>query len=280
MKSKKSMKKSNRTKNILLYAGLIVFLIIVLMPYFWLILTSIKKRVDAFAIPPKVFFVPTWNNYYDAFIEKGMLHNLFNSVIVMLVVVAISIVLGLPSAYAFSRFPVRGDKVLSNYLLGTRFTPVVVLALPLYLMMSKLGLLNTYTGIIIAHVAFNLPFVVWMMRGFYDSIPKEIDEAARVEGMGWFRIFLSIDTPLAKGGLAATAVFCAINSWNEFLMALILTGRNTTTMPVAVPGLMTPQGTIWGQVAAVGTVITIPVLIFAILVQKHMISGMTMGAVK
>ena len=102
----------------------------------------------------------------------------------------------------------------------------------------------------------------------------------QVDGLGWFHIFLSIDTPLARSGVAATAVFCAINSWNEFLMALILTGRNTTTMPVAIPGLLTPQGTIWGQISAVGTVITIPVLVFAILVQKHMISGMTMGAVK
>ncbi len=272
--------KNKKVRNGLIYAALIIFLVIVLMPYIWLILTSFKTRVDAFAIPPKIFFVATWSNYVEAFVTKGMLHNLVNSIIIMVAVVIISIVLGLPSAYAFSRFPTRGDKILSNYLLGTRFTPVVVLALPLYLMMSKLGLLNTYAGIIIAHVAFNLPFVVWMMRGFYDAIPKEIDEAARVEGMGWLRIFLVIDTPLAKGGLAATAVFCAINSWNEFLMALILTGRNTTTMPVAVPGLLTPQGTIWGQVSAVGTVITIPVLIFAILVQKHMISGMTMGAVK
>lgn len=167
-----------------------------------------------------------------------------------------------------------------NYLLGTRFTPVVVLALPLYLLMSKIGMLNSYVGIIVAHVAFNLPFVIWMMKGFFDAIPKEIDEAARVEGYSWFKVFLKIDIPLVKSGLAATAVFCAINSWNEFLMALILTGRDTVTMPVGVPGLLTPQGTIWGQVSAVGTVITIPVLIFAILVQKHMIAGMTMGAVK
>ena len=146
--------------------------------------------------------------------------------------------------------------------------------------MRKIGMLNSYVGIIVAHVAFNLPFVIWMMKGFFDAIPKEIDEAARVEGYSWFKVFLKIDIPLVKSGLAATAVFCAINSWNEFLMALILTGRDTVTMPVGVPGLLTPQGTIWGQVSAVGTVITIPVLIFAILVQKHMIAGMTMGAVK
>ena len=119
-----------------------------------------------------------------------------------------------------------------------------------------------------------------MMKGFFDAVPKEIDEAARVEGYSWFRVFVSIDIPLAKSGLAATSVFCAINSWNEFLMALILTGRGTATMPVAIPGMMTPQGTLWGQIAAVGTVITIPVLIFAIMVQKHMVAGMTMGAVK
>ena len=167
-----------------------------------------------------------------------------------------------------------------NYLLGTRFTPFVVLALPLYLIMSKVGLLDSYVGIIVAHISFNLPFVVWMMKGFFDAVPKEIDEAARVEGYSWFQVFFRIDIPLAKSGLAATAVFCAINSWNEFLMALILTGRSTATMPVAIPGMMTPQGTLWGQIAAVGTVITIPVLIFAILVQKHMVAGMTMGAVK
>lgn len=274
------MRKKRRTKQTFIYLALIVFILITLLPYIWLILTSFKTRVDAFSIPPKFLFQVTFENYYEAFISKGMLQNLKNSLIVMLATVGISLVLGLPSSFAFSRFPTRRDRLLLNYLLGTRFTPFVVLALPLYLMMSKVGLLNTYTGIIVAHVAFNLPFVVWMMKGFFDAIPKEIDEAARVEGMNWFQIFTSIDIPLAKSGLAATAVFCAINSWNEFLMALILTGRNTVTMPVAVPGLMTPQGTLWGQIAAVGTVITIPVLIFAILVQKHMIAGMTMGAVK
>lgn len=274
------MTRNRRIKLGLIYAGLTLFLLIVLLPYFWLILTSFKTRVDAFSIPPKLVFKPTLSNYYEAFISKGMLTNLKNSVIVMVFTIVISLVLGLPSSFAFSRFRTKYDKMLLNYLLGTRFTPFVVLALPLYLMMSKLGLLNTFSGIIVAHVAFNLPFTVWMMKGFFDAIPKDIDEAARVDGMGWFKIFLKIDVPLAKSGVAATAVFCAINSWNEFLMALILTGRNTVTMPVAVPGLMTPQGTLWGQIAAVGTVITIPVLFFAILVQKHMVAGMTMGAVK
>lgn len=274
------MRKSRVRKNIALYVILIIFLVITLLPYFWLVLTSFKTRVDSFAIPPKIFFSATLDNYKAAFLDKGFLMNLKNSIVIMLFTVGIGLALGLPSSFAFSRFKTRKDQVLLNYLLGTRFTPVVVLALPLYLLMSKVGMLNSYVGIIVAHVAFNLPFVIWMMKGFFDAIPKEIDEAARVEGYSWFKVFLKIDIPLVKSGLAATAVFCAINSWNEFLMALILTGRDTATMPVGVPGLLTPQGTIWGQVSAVGTVITIPVLIFAILVQKHMIAGMTMGAVK
>jgi len=274
------METYNKKKITLIYVFLILFLIITLLPYFWLVVTSFKTRVDAFSVPPKLFFKATFQNYYDAFINKGMLVNLKNSIIVMISTVVIGLALGLPSAFAFSRFPMKSDKLLLNYLLGTRFTPFVVLALPLYLIMSKFGLLNSYIGIVIAHVSFNLPFVVWMMKGFFDAVPKEIDEAARMEGYSWFRVFVSINIPIAKSGLAATAVFCAINSWNEFLMALILTGRDTVTMPVAIPGLLTPQGTIWGQIASVGTVITIPVLIFAISVQKHMVAGMTMGAVK
>ncbi len=274
------MAKKRGIRYAVIYILLIGFLVITLLPYLWLVLTSFKTKLDAFSIPPKVFFQVTFDNYKEAFLDGGMLKNLRNSLIIMIATVGIGLAIGLPSAFAFSRFKTRGDQVMLNYLLGTRFTPFVVLALPLYLIMSKLGLLNSFVGIIVAHISFNLPFVVWMMKGFFDAVPKEIDEAARIEGYSWFRVFLSIDIPLAKSGLAATAVFCAINSWNEFLMALILTGRDTATMPVAIPGMLTPQGTLWGQIAAVGTVITIPVLIFAIIVQKHMVAGMTMGAVK
>lgn len=272
--------KHRKLKLTLLYTFLILFILFTLLPYVWMILTSFKTRVDAFAIPPKIFFEATTDNYYDVFIGKGMIKNLWNSVIVMVASTLIVMVLGLPSAFAFSRFKTKADGVLLNFLLGSKFTPFVVMALPLYLIMSQLNILDTYFGIIAAHVAFNLPFCIWMMRGFFDAVPKELDEAARIDGYSWFHLFVSIDLPLAKSGIAATSVFCAINSWNEFLMALILTGRNTTTMPVAIPGLVTPRGTLWGQVAAVSTVITIPVLIFAFLVQKHMVSGLTMGAVK
>jgi multiple sugar transport system permease protein len=273
-------RKKNRIYNTFVYTFLIVFIIIVLIPYIWLILTSLKNRVDAFSMPPKLFFTPTLANYKAAFLDKGFLLNFKNSVIVTVASTFLSLVIGLPSAYAFSRFPFKGDKALYYYLLCTRFTPVMVLALPLYLIMAKLRLLNTFTGITIAETAFNLAFVVWMMRGFFDTIPLEVDESARVDGCSRFGVFMRIGIPLTRSGLAATTVFCAINCWNEFLMALILTGRDTTTLPVAIPGLLTPQGTDWGQIAAVGSVITIPVLVLAIFVQQHMVKGMTMGAIK
>jgi len=272
--------RSKKFNHVFIYLFLIAFIVLTLLPYVWLILTSFKTRLDAFSMPPKWIFSPILSNYKEAFLDKGFLLNLRNSIIVTAFSTFFSLIIGLPSAYAFSRFPIKGDRILLYYLLGTRFTPVVALALPLYLIMSKVGLLDTFVGIVIAHTTFNLPFVVWMMRGFFDMVPRQIDEAAKVDGCSWPRIFLRIAIPLSRSGLAATAVFCAVNSWNEFFMALILTGRGTATMPVAVPGLLTPQGTLWGQIAAVGTVITIPVLIFAILVQKNMVKGMTMGAVK
>ena len=178
-----------RTALTFIYLFLIVYIVFNLLPYAWLIITSFKTRVDAFSIPPKWIFEPTFSNYKEAFLDKGFLLNLRNSLIVTSVSTSLALLIGLPSAYAFSRFRIKGEKAMMYYLLGTRFTPVVALALPLYLVMAKVGLLNSYVGIVIAHITFNLPFVVWMMKGFFDMVPKEIDEAAKVDGCSWFYIF-------------------------------------------------------------------------------------------
>ncbi len=275
-----TVRRGQSLKAILGYGFVAAYLLVSLAPYVWLVMTSFKTRLDAFSIPPKIVFRPTLQNYVVAFRDKGFGENLQNSLIVTAATTILSLAVGLPSAYAFSRFSVRGGRFFYFYLLGTRFTPVIVLALPLYLIMAKAKLLDTFVGIIIAHTAFNLAFVVWMMKGFFDTVPTEIDEAGRVDGCSWPRVFLRVVLPLTLNGVAATAVFCAINSWNEFLMALILTGRRTATLPVAIPGLLTPQGTFWGQIAAVGSVITVPVFVLAFCVQKYMIRGMTLGALK
>jgi multiple sugar transport system permease protein len=251
-----------------------------LLPYFWLIVTSLKSRVDTFSIPPRLAFSPTLDNYYTAFVTKGFASNLKNSLIVAVFSTLLSVLVGVPSAYAFSRYRLRGQDWQFFFILVTRMTPPVVLVLPLYLIMARINQIDSYLAVVIAHTTFNLPLVIWMMKGFFDSVPVEIDEAGLVDGCSAFAVFSRLVLPLTAGGLAATAILCAIFSWNEFLFALILTGRNTATLLVAVPRLMTIAGTFWGQVAAVGTVITVPVLIFAFAVQRYLVAGLTFGAIK
>jgi multiple sugar transport system permease protein len=262
------------------YALLLILLFVILAPYLWLLLTSFKDRVDAFAIPPKLVFVPTLENYRVAFLEKGFLGNILNSAVVATLSTAISLVVGVPAAYSLARIPSRANKVTLMLMLGARMLPAIVLAVPLFIMFSGLHLIDSYAAVVAAHLTFNLPFVVWMMRGFFVAVPSEIDEAAVVDGCSYIGAFLRVVLPVTLGGLAATAIFCVINSWNDFLFALILTGFQTRTLPVVIPGLLTPWGTYWGQIAAVGSVTTIPVLVFAFGAQKYLVRGMTGGAVQ
>ncbi len=264
----------------LVYGFLLVFLLLMLLPYAWLGLTALKDRVDIFSIPPRLVFTPTLSNFYEAFVEKSFLVNLKNSVVISLVSTVITLLAGVPAAFSLTRYTVRGNGFFMFFLLAARLLPGIVLAVPLFILFSRARLVNSYVSVIVSHITFNLPFTVWMMRGFFAGVPTTLDEAAKIDGCNSFESFLYVVLPLVKGGLMATAIFCLINSWNEFLLALILTGRDTATLPVAIPGLMTPIGTFWGQIAAVGTVTTLPVLIFALLVQKHMVRGLTGGAIQ
>ncbi|MFV0373614.1 carbohydrate ABC transporter permease [Microbacterium sp.] len=254
-----------------------VLIVVYLSPIVWLFLTSFKSRVDIFSSTPTIMFNPTIANYIEAFVEKGFGENLVNSAIVGLLSTAIAMVVGVPAAYSLSR--VAKGETFMMALLAARLLPAMVLAVPLFVLASTLGLRDTYVALIAAHLTFALPFTVWMMRGFFIAVPTSLDEAARLDGCGEWKTFFAVVLPIVKPGLAATSIFCLINSWNEFLFALVLTGRHTQTLPVAIPSLITPIGTSWGQVAAVGTVTILPVLIIAFVVQKHIVAGMTGGAI-
>lgn len=255
----------------------IAIILAYLSPIVWLILTSFKDRVDIFSSAPTLFFTPTLDNYVEAFVEKGFADNLVNSAVVGFVSTLVAMLVGVPAAYSLSRIS-KGEGFMMA-LLAARLLPAMVLAVPLFVLASNLGLRDTYVGLIAAHLTFALPFTVWMMRGFFLAVPTTLDEAARLDGCGEWGTFLRVILPIVKPGLAATAIFCLINSWNEFLFALVLTGRHTQTLPVAIPSLITPIGTSWGQVAAVGTVTILPVMIVAFIVQKHIVAGMTGGAI-
>lgn len=267
-----------RRQRRLVTIALLIVLSVLLLPYVWLILTSLKDRVDIFNGDPFAAFTPTLENYRVAFVEKGFVKNLVNSTIIAAGATILALLIGVPAAYALSRTRGRGGAIVLFTLLAARLMPAIVLAVPLFILFADLKLLGTYPAPIIAHLTFLIPFVTWMMRGFFLAVPVELDEAATIDGASRHRFFLSVMLPLTRGGLAATAIFCVINSWNELLYGLILTNRNTATLPVAVPGLMTPIGTFWGQIAAVGVVTTLPMLIFALLVQRHIVRGMTGGA--
>jgi multiple sugar transport system permease protein len=259
--------------------GVTVAILVYLSPLLWLVLSSFKNRVDIFTLTPKLIFAPTLDNCREAFQNKGFDKNLINSIVVALVSTAIALGVGVPAAYSLSRRSGRFQGVYLLLLLGTRLLPAMVLSVPLFLLAYNLGLSGTYTAVIAAYLTFSIPFTVWMVRGFFMAVPSSLDDAARMDGCSHLGAFLRIVLPLTRGGLAATSIFCLINSWNEFLFALILTTRDTATIPVAVPNLLTPIGTFWGQIAAVGTVTVLPVMIFAFAVQRHMVAGMTGGAI-
>jgi multiple sugar transport system permease protein len=243
-------------------------------------LTSFKTRIDALADVPVWIFPPTLDHYPKVFIEKGYLPLAWNSAIVAFSTTALSLVVGAPAAYVFARHRFKGQEDLFFFFLTTRMAPPISVVVPMFLLFGYVGLIDSRISLILAHSTFNLSLVVWMMRGFFEDIPREIDEAAQMDGHTRAGTFIWVLLPVAAPGIAATAVLCFILSWNEFLYALILVAFESRTLTVGIPGLVTPHGTLWGQVAAVAVVATLPIIAFTFLVQNHLVRGLTFGAVK
>ncbi len=269
-----------RPWRVVVMAALAVVLAVALTPYLWLILTSVKSRIAALSSVPRWVFEPTFEHYPTVFLDKGYLPLVWNSVVVASAATLLSLAVGVPAAYVFARHRFAGKDDLFFFFLTTRMAPPVSVVLPMFLLFGFVGLIDTRAALVLAHSTFNLSLVVWMMRGFFEEIPPEIDEAALLDGHTRAGMFLRVLVPLAAPGMAATAVLCSILSWNEFLYALILVAFESRTLTVGIPGLVTPHGTLWGQVAAVAVVATLPMVAFAAVVQRHLVRGLTFGAVK
>lgn len=270
----------NRGWHMAAVATVIVVLIVFLTPYLWIIMTSFKTRLDALADVPVWRFTPTFEHYPKIFLDKGYLPLVWNSMYVAMFSTVLSLIFGVPASYVFARYDFPGKEDLFFFFLTTRMAPPISIVVPMFLLFSVLGLTDKPIAVILAHTTFNVSLVVWMMRGFFADIPREIDEAAMMDGHSRFGTFLKILVPIAAPGMAATAVLCFILSWNEFLYAFILVAFEGRTLTVGIPGLVTPHGTLWGQVAAVTVVATLPIIIFSFLVQKQLVRGLTFGAVK
>jgi multiple sugar transport system permease protein len=266
------------------YTGIAIALVITLFPVYWIASNSFKYDIDIFAVPPEWLPVnPTLKHYRAAFIERPFLQYALNSLVIAVSTTVISVVLGTLAGYALARFhyPGRWRHQISFWILSTRMMPPIVTIIPLYLAFNYLNMLNTKPAVVIAYTAFNLPFATWMMKSYFQDLPVELEEAAMVDGDTRWGAFLRVALPLARPGLAATAIFCLITSWNEFLLALILTlTERSQTLPIGIAGRVTQYHTYWGEISAAGFFSCIPIMIFAFIVQKHLVRGLSFGAVK
>ena len=267
MSNKKLKRKISR---IFLYAAVVMVCFIAVFPYLWMVLVSLKERVLVYQ-PEVLVFKPVLENYVNVFKTRDLGSYLINSAVIASLNCIISLALGSFTAYALARYEFRGREKCALFLTFIRILPAVASVIPIYVIAAAMKILDAHGILITVYLLFNVPFTVLMMRGFFEEIPVELEEAAKVDGCTSLQALRKIVLPLAKPGLVATAIFCVINSWNEFLYAMLLTTYKASTTPTIVQMFKTISGVIWGEMSAVGTVATLPVLIFAMLVQKHMV---------
>jgi multiple sugar transport system permease protein len=263
----------------LLYCLVAVLLIVILFPAFYLVELSLKPEQEAFKMPPQLIFAPILDNYGKVF-EGKFLRSLSNSAITATVTSVVSLLLGVPAAYALSRGRFRHDGAISLWSLSTRMAPPIAFGIPFFLIYKQLDWIDTLHGLVIVYLTFNLSLVIWMMRTFFDGIPTALEEAAYIDGAGVIATFLRVTLPLCAPGLATTAIFCFLLSWNDFFYSLVLTRSVAVTAPVAIVNFMNFETWEWGKISAAGSMIMLPVVIFSLLVRKYLIAGLTSGAIK
>lgn len=261
------------------YAAIFLVCAAAVGPYLWMILVSLKNKVQIYQ-PGQWIFTPTLDNYLSVIQERGLFDYMKNSAIVAVCNCLVSMVLGSMTAYALARYRFKRREACSFFMLFIRMLPAVASVIPLYVLASALNIYDTHFLLITVYLLFNIPFTVLMMRGFIEEIPYEIEEAALVDGCTTLQSLRKVVVPMALPGMIATAIFCIINCWNEFTFAMMLTTFRASTTPTIVQMFITVTGTAWGEMAAVGTIATFPVIVFAICVQKHMVRGISFGAVK
>lgn len=273
--------KSSPYRQFLHYMTLAVLSVICLTPIYVIISTSLKNEVTIFDnVPVWFFFFPTVQNYVDIVSESKFDRYLFNSMTVGLSATILTLTTGGMAAYALARMRFPGRQSIANGALLVRMVPPAVLAIPAFAVSLVLGLDNQLGGLIFFYTAINLPFAIWLLYGFVKQVPVELEEAALIDGASPWQVFTKLLFPLMKSGYAVTGIFVFRIAWNEFILALLLTDRNTRTLPVATSLYITDSGPEWGRIMAMGTLIVIPPLIFTFFSARQIIAGMTAGAVK
>ncbi|MBE0693782.1 MAG: carbohydrate ABC transporter permease [Aquamicrobium sp.] len=262
-------------------AGLVAC-VVFLFPVFWMVLSSFKEQRDIFTMPPTLFFTPTLETYIGYIQRADINRRLINTIIVAAGSGALSIAAGAMAGYALARIKLRGAGTIGVLILLSRGVPPIALAVPMFLVARSLGVTDKHITLILAYCTFLIPYVMWLMRGFFLALPRELEESAMIDGCSRFGAFFKIIVPISMPGLLSTLIFSMILAWEELLFALVLTNRYASTIPVSIAGIAgdTVNGANWGALTAVGTITVIPVVIFALLVQKWLIQGLADGATK
>jgi len=272
---------NRRSSRVLLWITLAVVLVLYGFPFIYLLLTSFKTPLDAIAVPPSVLPSQwTLENYVTALAKDGVVPALINSVVTAVLSTVLSLVLAVPAAYAITRYRTPSGRVFVLAALVTRMIPTIAVGAPLIETMRTLGLSDTSFGLAIAHTTISLPLSIWLMSSFFESVPDELEEAAKVDGASRLGALWRVVLPVVSGGLAVTAIFAFLASWNEFLFSLLLTSVRAQTTPIVIANFQTQFGLDWGAMTALAAVYSIPVILLTLFLQRHIVAGLTLGAVK
>ncbi|MFI5000073.1 MAG: carbohydrate ABC transporter permease [Reyranellales bacterium] len=273
--------RARRLEAVLIYGALTALTLAFLFPLVWVLGLSLKTRLQVLASPPLYLWWPTLQNYADVLTRADFVRAFLNTMIVSASAVLLSLCVGAPAAYAFARFPFTGRSFLFFALLVMRMLPPIAVLVPMYVLFSKVGLATTRLSVVLAYTTFSLPLVVWMMRGYFEDLPVELEESAMIDGASRFGTFLHIVLPMARPGLVAASILCLQLAWNDFLFAAVLTNNATQTLPVLMGAFNAgDSGMDWGGLTASGMLVTLPVIVFSFAAQRHLVAGLSSGAVK
>ncbi len=270
-----------RTKRLLgnlLYAlVLLLVLFFLLTPFLWMVLNAFKSPLQIIKLPPELIFEPTLRNFQNVFGTQNFGRYIMNSVIIGAGCTLFGLLIGLPAAYSIARY--RQNR-LAIVILMARMVPGITFLVPLFIIFRRLELIDTYTSLILAHMLVGLPFIVWVMVPFFESIPRELTEAAVVDGASSVRAFVTVVLPLSGPGIVTASILSFVFSWNNFMFSIVLASSRTRTVPVAIYNFISYAQIDWGGLMAAAVVITLPVLVLAIITQRYVIRGLTAGAIK
>jgi multiple sugar transport system permease protein len=250
-------------------------------PLLWAVLTSLKHEKEVLAYPPTVLFEATLKNFHAVlFGATNIAGNLASSLIIAAVTTALTIVIAVPAAYAFARLRFPGRRPLGFYVLATQLVPPIGLIIPYFLILNRIGWMDRYQGMVLIYLTFSLPFAIWLLVSYFEDMPREMEEAALLDRASRLQAFWYVVLPQAKGAIAVTVIFVFLNAWNEFLFAVVLSGATVRPVTVAMYNYINIEQTQWAQLAAAALVAMLPVMVLGLLAQRHIVKGLSLGAVK